>query len=272
MSDRTTTREKERVRPPRSWRTNSWDEKARENPLLAVMTRAEFVSADSEHFTEEQLALFFSKGEQEFGRHVVTAVELSGFATTDSFIVDYGCGMGRMLRAVVQAGYRCAGVDISPTMLEYCARLVPNVESLHQVGAGQRCSLPNGCASVVYSYAVVQHIASLQVYKAAVTEMCRLLREGGILALQVNCEDFVEGFNRPGRTENFEDYSLHYREHELVPYLRKANDNWSGVYIGFDCLLRLLDDGNVRHLDTYMHNPEKPRALWVIGRKVPMIA
>lgn len=253
---------------PEHWYQNSWEEKARENPLFAVMTTPDLIDADPENFTEAHLGPFFEKGKRVFVDHVKPAIELSAFEKNESLLVDYGCGVGRVLRAVVEAGYACAGVDISATMLHHCRRLAPGVKSLHLLDENKRCDLESECATVVFSFAVVKHIARLAEFSIAVAEMCRLLKPRGILALNVNCQDFIGGdLARPERTENFETHSLHYAPGAGRPYKKRVYSTWSGVHIGFEPLKQLLQAGGVEVLKTYYHTAKKPKGIWVIGRK-----
>src|SRR5690606_26830319 len=134
-------------------------------------------------------------------------------------------------------------IDISPTMLGHCTRLVPGVHSLHLLDGNGRSDLPDACARLVFSYAVVLHIDRLSVYEAAIGEMCRLLCPGGRLVLQLNCEDYaLRRDGALGRTENFEDLSLHYAPGADEPVLHR-HSTWSGVYIGRERLVRRLARG-----------------------------
>ena len=94
-----------------------------------------------------------------------------------------------------------------------------------------------------------------------------MLAPGGTALLQVNCEDFKAGPDCGYRTDNFEDHSLHFRPTKAGPYKRHDQDHWSGVYIGYELLKRLLAERGVAVGGWRYHNPEKPRAIWVTGRK-----
>ena len=254
-----------RVRRPGHWLAIDWEAKAKENPLLAIMTTAEMADAAPEDFTPEKLEEFFGRGRKLYRDHLAPLLET---VPAGCSVVEYGCGAGRILRPVADAGYRAIGIDISPTMLGHCARLVPEVEDLHMLDEEGCCTLPDGTASLVYSYSVLQHIGSLAAYAGALDEICRVLAPGGRLAIQVNCEDFKSGDPEVRwRTENHESFSLHYRPTKEGPYKRHEQDHWSGVYIGFDLLREWLSERGVAIERWYYHNPAKPRAIWVIGRK-----
>ncbi len=255
---------------PKHWKGISWERMARENPLFAVMSTREMVDAPPDGFSPELLESFFAKGHKVFRKFMAAPVSHSPDPREEALVVEYGCGMGRILKAAAAAGYRTAGIDISPTMLEHCRRLVPEAEALYALDETGRSAMPDGAASAVVSYAVVQHIASLKNYMAAIDEMCRVLKPGGTLAIQVNCKDFEDGdLANPGRTENFEDHSLHYRPGEEVAYQSHGQNQWSGVYIGQELLRRRLKARGVKAGGWRYHNPQKPLAVWITGQKRP---
>ncbi len=254
---------------PEHWGKVTWEEKARENPLLAVMTTKEMEEAAPSDFDPERLDIFFKKGRSLFDQHLRPLLSRLKEPANETFVVEYGCGVGRVLKAVVEAGYRCAGIDISATMIEHCRRQVSNVDALYVLDAESRCTAPSASASLVYSYAVVQHIALLSNYLTAFDEMCRILKPGGILGVQLNCKDFETGpFASPGRTENFETYSLHAFTPDGPAMKRHDQDQWSGVYIGHERLTAFLAERGVFLERWTSHNPKKPRAVWAIARKL----
>ena len=256
------------VEIPQHWKAVSWEQMAQENPMFAVMTTEEMRTAQPRDFTQDQLESFFEKGRRMYRKRIFEAISPSLDPAADSLVVEYGCGMGRILNAVLERGSRAAGIDISPTMLEHCRRLVPGVEALYGLDEDGRCAMPSETASAVVSFAVVQHIASLKTYLAAFDEMCRVLKPGGRLAIQVNCTDFLEGgFDAPGRTENFETCSLHYKPGETDSYMRHEQNQWSGVYISQEFLKEFLGKRGVKVTGWMVHSKLKPLGVWMYARK-----
>ena len=244
---------------------NSWEEKAQQNPLFAVQTTEDMQDALAQDFPPDQVERLFDRGRRLYAERIGPLLATLPGPREEALVVEYGCGVGRILRAIVDAGYRCAGIDISPTMLAHCRDLVPEVEGTYALDDAGRSAMSDGQASMVFTYAVVQHISTLTAYVWALDEMCRVLKPGGLLAIHLNCEDFAT--DPPSRTENHEIYSLHYRDGEAEAYLRHGQDQWSGVYIGFDLLTRLLAERGVAIERRFHHNPQKLRGLWVVGRK-----
>ena len=257
------------ARRPEHWKQAAWEQMARENPLFAVMTTDEMQDASATDFTDEQVELLFEKGRRMFRRHLAGTLAHAPDSKEEGLIVEYGCGVGRMLNAALESGFkRVAGIDISPTMLAHCRRLVPEVEALYPLDEEGRSGLPDACAAGVFSYAVVQHISQLSRYLTAFDEMCRILKPGGVLAVQLNTTDFQDrDFERPGRTENQETFSLHFRHGEAEPFLRHDQDQWNGVWAGVDLIAHHLKKRRVRIVNWREHNSEKSLSVWVYGVK-----
>jgi 2-polyprenyl-6-hydroxyphenyl methylase/3-demethylubiquinone-9 3-methyltransferase len=91
-------------------------------------------------------------------------------------LVDIGCGAGLLAPHVIDKGYRHIGVDLVASACEQAAT--------HGVLAvrGDAVALPlsDECADVVVAGELLEHVTDLP---RAVAEACRVLRPGGLLAL-----------------------------------------------------------------------------------------
>src|SRR5665213_2888767 len=99
------------ARQPRRWKDISWEEMARENPLCAVMTTDSMAEAPPTDFTPEQRDELFRKGRKLYARHLRKVLAKRVQPPEAWLVAEYGCGVGRILNAAVEAGYRCAGID-----------------------------------------------------------------------------------------------------------------------------------------------------------------
>jgi ubiquinone/menaquinone biosynthesis C-methylase UbiE len=99
--------------------------------------------------------------------------------------LDFGCGVGRLTRALSDRFERVVGVDISASMLEEARaqhRDLLNLELLHNL-ATDLGPVPSDTIDLVYSNIVLQHMpARRQV--AFIGEFCRVLRPGGVAVFQ----------------------------------------------------------------------------------------
>ncbi|MET8147460.1 methyltransferase domain-containing protein [Actinoplanes sp. NPDC049668] len=102
-------------------------------------------------------------------------------------LVDAGCGGGLLAPHVERLGYRHVGVDLRRSGLEQSAdRGVIPV-------AGDITALPlaDGAADVVVAGEILEHVGDLP---GAVSELCRVLRPGGLLVLDTVNDTAVSRF------------------------------------------------------------------------------
>lgn len=93
--------------------------------------------------------------------------------------IDFGCGVGRLLRPLGSYYGHVIGVDISPGMLAEARRNVPNAELTDQI--------PSQRASLVHSYLVLQHIPARRGIEI-VRKLVSCVEPGGVIAVHVPVE------------------------------------------------------------------------------------
>lgn len=97
-------------------------------------------------------------------------------------LLDVGCGAGRAVLALNQAGYRVSGVDLSLAMLLAGRSL--SVEA--EFGAANLLNLPfaaEAFAAVFMFFGALQHIPGRANRRQAMAEMARVVQPGGRLIL-----------------------------------------------------------------------------------------
>lgn len=202
-----------------------WDERAREDAFHFVDSRLAYRNPDVEAFWaggEDTVAQFLSVLDIEVGR--------------EDTVVDIGCGLGRLSRALAARAGRVIGLDVSAEMVARARELnagVANVEFAQGDGTTLR---PLGDASVdgCFSHVVFQHIPDPAVTLGYVREMGRVLRPGGWAAFQVSNDP---GVHRPPDS----------RLYRLRAALRregagKAQPEWVGSAVDLD-ELRMVAGG-----------------------------
>lgn len=222
----------------------TWEERAKKNPLYAVMTANDvFVNktGDVTNWSQKDLDILRNKGKLIFNIYIYPILIRSGYEPSKTLIVEYGSGLGTILDAAHKLGYSCAGIDISPTMLSYSRIVSPTIESLYCLDKNNTTNLPDKCADVVFTRAVLQHIRKLSDMRKAIKEMCRLLKSGGILKLHFHSTDILPFEHTAGFTFNFEWFSVSTSRSFLI-----RHTNWSGVPLTINNLDRyLLENGVV---------------------------
>ena len=164
-----------------------WDERAREQALFFVDNSVDYRNPDVERFWAE-------------GEEAVSAIlaELGLEVRPAETLVEIGCGVGRLTRALARRAGSVIAVDVSEEMLARARELNPGLENvrwLHGDGeslAGVDSASVDGC----FSHVVFQHLPEPELTLGYVREMGRVLRPGGWAAFGVSTDPAV---HRPRR-------------------------------------------------------------------------
>jgi tellurite methyltransferase len=111
---------------------------------------------------------------------------LRGRLAPGTRILDVGCGSGRNLVYLLQAGYQVFGLDPEATSIravqQLASRLAPHLPSDNfRVEAIERSSFPDAFADVVLSSAVLHFARDDAQFSAMLRGTWRVLRRGGLL-------------------------------------------------------------------------------------------
>lgn len=103
----------------------------------------------------------------------------SQYVTKDAQILDVGCGYGRTLNELYQAGYKnLAGVDSSIGMLERGRREFPHLKLMqNDIGL----PFENDSFDVVIIFGVLTSVVDNVSQKALIKEIYRVLKSNGII-------------------------------------------------------------------------------------------
>lgn len=164
-----------------------WDERAREQPLYFVDNTVDYRNPDVERFWTQ-------------GADAVDAIlgELGIELRAEDTLVEIGCGVGRLTRALARRAAHVIAVDVSKEMLARARELNPRLENvtwLHGDGESLRGvghTSVDGC----FSHVVFQHLPDPELTLGYVREMARVLRPGGWAAFGVSTDPAV---HRPRR-------------------------------------------------------------------------
>lgn len=154
-----------------------WDERARENALYFVDNTLDYRDANVERF--------FAEGDRALER--ILGMLGADLRAKDD-VVEIGCGVGRITRALARRARSVAAVDVSAEMLARARELNPDVEGVRWVhGDGTSLAgIDDASADACFSHVVFQHIPDPAVTLGYVREMGRVLRPGGWAAFQVS--------------------------------------------------------------------------------------
>jgi SAM-dependent methyltransferase len=157
-----------------------WDELAAADPLWAVLTDPSRTGGRWEP------AEFLATGEEEIAAALAT-VETLGRPAARAAALDFGCGAGRLTRALARRFGRAVGVDIAAGMVAAARRLngdVPNAEFLVNDAPDLRI-FADGAFDLVYSSLVLQHLPGRDAIASALAELARVTAPDGLLVVQL---------------------------------------------------------------------------------------
>ena len=103
-----------------------------------------------------------------------------------SIVLDYGCGIGRVTRALLRRRARVFAVDVSPQMLAYCRQYCDGLPGLVTVLCPGDSVPLVGDATVdgAICLYVLQHCPTLEMARAILEDLARVICPGGWLVAQ----------------------------------------------------------------------------------------
>lgn len=137
---------------------------------------------------------------------------------------DFGCGPGRMVTRMNRLFKRCDGGDISSRLIEEARQKCP--ESKFWVTGGDDVGdVPDSTYDFVFSTIAMQHIASRSVKLSILKHLCRIMKPGACLTIQL-------AFNRHFPYAKLVGESAIDRDHKVVLYERMPNHrHWREDFI-----------------------------------------
>src|SRR5262249_37009473 len=152
-----------------------WEELATLDPLWAIL------SDPKKRYGKWQVDEFFHTGVREIA-WLMEQCESLKLPRNRHHAIDFGCGVGRLTRALSGYFSECHGVDISNSMVEAARRLNPACQ--FRLGSSLK-SFPAGYAAFIYSTLVLQHQPDPTNVARIITDMLRVLAPGGLLVFQM---------------------------------------------------------------------------------------
>ena len=171
-------------------RRDCWEALARADPYWAVLTSERF---RRENLSDAAIQDFFQSGV----RHVEGLFDTVRRRLDANFaprsVLDFGCGVGRVLLPLAERCERAVGVDVSETMLaearEHCRRR--GLSNVHLVRSDGDDLTSLGTFDLVHSFIVFQHIP-VRRGEAIARRLVSMLNPGGVGVLHFAYADKPE--------------------------------------------------------------------------------
>ena len=157
-----------------------WEDLGDLDPCWAILTSPE------RRFGRWDLDEFFRSGEVEIGR-LTADMQRLGYPVNRQRALDFGCGVGRLTRALAPHFRHCYGVDVSAPMIAAARKLntaFPNCEFVLNGDPDLRI-FPRGHFDLIYSVLVLQHLPTRAAIVAYVADFARVLAPGGLIVCQI---------------------------------------------------------------------------------------
>ncbi len=158
----------------------NWEGFARTDPLWSICADP---AKRNQLWNREE---FFASGEKELATVLNHATKLGLEIQQSAPALDFGCGVGRLTRALAGRFSECWGLDISSTMIRLAQEFNHDIPNCHfVVNESERLEKLESCYfGFIYSSIVLQHIANEYAHKY-IAELIRTLRPQGIFIFQV---------------------------------------------------------------------------------------
>ena len=166
----------------------NWEGLAQNDALWSILTDKKL---RGEKWDKSQ---FFDSGKQEVENILAFLKEQQVQPIDFELVMDFGCGAGRISRALSQHFNKVVGVDASPTMVALAEE--ENQEFADKVSfkLNQEEDLrqfPDNSFSMTFTVITLQHIPSAQSV-GFITEFIRLIKPGGLAVFQIPTKDVRE--------------------------------------------------------------------------------
>jgi SAM-dependent methyltransferase len=165
-----------------------WNQLGAEDPLWAIL------SDPTRRGGRWNIDEFFAAGEAEIAGVEALCAPLAR-PRQRRVAVDFGCGVGRLSRALAARYAEVIGVDISPSMLDQARALNANIANLRFVeNSRSRLEfLADGSVDFIYSMITLHHMPPV-LQRGYIAEFLRVLSADGIAVFQI-----ASGYSRDWR-------------------------------------------------------------------------
>ena len=165
-----------------------WDHRAKENHRYYI------VNSQTDWSDED----FYRCGEESVAHYVLTDMEnvCQGKKPEDMKVLDFGCGAGRVTRALAQVFGEVHGVDISGEMIGIARKTLGHLSNVrfHHSNGNDLNVLGDQCFDFAFAFSVFHHVPSKAAIAGCIAEVGRHLNQGHLFKFEVQG---VLGFDRP---------------------------------------------------------------------------
>jgi len=160
------------------WHRRQWEALGRRDPYWAVL------SHPGKRGGRWDVDAFFATGEAEVAADLERLAGL-GIAPRPGTALDFGCGVGRLSRALARRFERVLGIDLADAMLDEARAANARFANIdfRRDDAAPLASVPDASIDLVFTSLTLQHMPPAR-QRDCLAAFCRVLRPGGALVCQ----------------------------------------------------------------------------------------
>jgi SAM-dependent methyltransferase len=155
-----------------------WDDRARRNAFHYIASWQK----------EWNFEAFLASGKHDYQTLVAPVLERCGIPATGAYVLELGCGAGRMTANFASRYKRVLALDVSTEMLSRGAKIHFSFENIFwlPVAGDSLSGVESDSVDFVFSYLVLQHMPTEAIAINYILEMLRVLRSGSAFLFQFN--------------------------------------------------------------------------------------
>jgi len=157
-----------------------WEDLGALDPYWAILAHP------TRKFGKWDVEAFFRTGEEEIER-VMQASRRMGYPREHELALDFGCGVGRLTRALARHFRRCYGVDISESMICRAKELNQSIQNCEfMVNTESHLGVfPDDQFDMVCTLIVLQHLPDKRSIRTSISEFVRIVKRNGLVVFQL---------------------------------------------------------------------------------------
>lgn len=158
----------------------NWDDLAKVDPLWAILSEPE-----KQHGNWE-VEKFFETGNKEI-QDILNTADMLGYPKAKNSALDFGCGVGRLTRALSKHFDSCTGIDIAENMIHQAKELNKNNTACTFLlnSESNLKIIKDGEFDFIYTNIVLQHISCKKVIFSYIRDFMRVIKQDGLLVFQL---------------------------------------------------------------------------------------
>ncbi len=158
----------------------AWEDLGVLDPYWAILAHP------TRRFWRWDVETFFRTGEEEIDR-IMEASRRFGHPQEQESALDFGCGVGRLTRAMAKHFRRCYGMDISESMIRRAGELNQSIRNCEFIvnAEGHLGMFPDDHFDMVCTLLVLQHLPSRYAVRTYISEFVRIVKPDGLIVFQL---------------------------------------------------------------------------------------